>query len=388
MILLVARCINLIKIVFSYLVSRITKRPFHWGNPIAVSIEPNNSCNLRCPECPAGLNELTRPRGFMQPELFQSAINQLLPHLAYLTLYFQGEPYMSKHLFDFITIARSKKIFVATSTNGHFLDETSVRKTIESGLNRLIISLDGANQQSYGAYRQGGDFAKVVAAIRLLVSEKRRLNSKTPEVVLQCILLKSNEHQLDEIKILAKELGVDKLEFKTAQFYDYKNGNPLMPENPKFSRYHKMVESKPQTANCKLQTPNSKLQTPNCKLQTPNSKLQTANYKLQTANSKLQKVNNPASDPIQAFAPLSVHRFARKGRMPDSCFRMWGSCVITWDGKVVPCCFDKDADNIIGDLNKQTFNEIWRGKPVYDFRQKILKNRKSIPICTNCSQTF
>ena len=64
------RGINPLKITFSYLLSVIIKQPVHWGRPVAVSIEPNNSCNLRCPECPTGMNALTRTHGLMKPALF------------------------------------------------------------------------------------------------------------------------------------------------------------------------------------------------------------------------------------------------------------------------------------------------------------------------------
>jgi radical SAM protein with 4Fe4S-binding SPASM domain len=345
MMLPLTRGLNLFKIIGGYLLSRISKKVFHWGNPVAASIEPINHCNLRCPECPAGMKELTRPHGIMQPEMFRNIIDQLSPHLSWLTLYFQGEPYMSRHFFEFIAYARAKHIFVATSTNGHFLDENAVPHTINSGLNRLIISLDGADQQSYEAYRKGGDFEKVIAGIRLLVSEKKRLNKRNPEIILQCLVLKSNEHQLDKIKLLAKELGVDKLEFKTAQFNNYENGNPLLPENQQYSRY------------ARVSTP-----------------------QMQKAKGKMQNANIAEYHDVQRFTP--------KNRMPDSCFRMWSSCVITWDGKVVPCCFDKDATYVMGDMTKERFQDIWRGKPYHDFRMKILNNRKSIEICTNCSQTF
>lgn len=345
MILFFTRGVNLLKIISGYLISRLTKQVIHWGKPLAVSFEPTNRCNLHCPECPAGLKTLTRASGDMSPGLFQSAINSLLPHLSYLTLYFQGEPYLSKNFFGFIAFARSKRIFVATSTNGHFLDELSVIKTIESGLSQLIISVDGADQESYRAYRLGGDFDRVISGIRLLVREKKRLKSQTPKIILQCLVLKSNEHQLGEIRRLAKDLGVDKLEFKTAQFYDYENGNPLMPVNAKYSRYRQET---------KLQHP---------------------------AHSRIQP-------DVHQFTGLPVHQFTMKQRMPNSCFRMWSSCVITWDGKVVPCCFDKDADHVMGDLTKQKFSDIWRDKPYHDFRGRILKNRKSVDICRNCSQSY
>jgi radical SAM protein with 4Fe4S-binding SPASM domain len=346
MILLLTRGINLFKIVASYFISRLIKRPVHRGNPLAASIEPINRCNLRCPECPAGTKELTRTSGVMHPELYHSVIDQMLPYLSYLTLYFQGEPYLSEHFFGLIEYARAKRIFVVSSTNGHFLDETAAQRTIQSGLNRLIISLDGADQQSYEAYRRGGDFEKVISGIRMLVNEKKRLKKRTPEIVLQCLVLRSNEHLLDEVRLLAKELGVDKLEFKTAQFNDYENGNPLMPWDPKYSRYQKIV----------------------------------------TKSQGHRVIDSQAPDYLST-RPL-IHYFTIKNRLPNSCFRMWSSCVITWDGKVVPCCFDKDAAHELGDLTKQPFREIWQGKPYQIFRKKILKNRKSFGICRNCTQTF
>jgi len=346
------RFLNIILILFSYFLSRFAKRAYHHGMPVSAGIEPNNTCNLHCPECPAGTRELTRPQGFMDPALFRSAIDQLSPHLAYLTLYFQGEPYLSKKLFDYIAYARSRKIYVATSTNGHFFNETTVKQTIDSGLNRLIISLDGFDQQSYGQYRKGGDFGKVIDGIRLLVSEKKKLNSRHPEIILQCLILRTNEHHLDEIKKLGRELGVNQTIFKTAQFNDFKDGNPLMPENLKYARYREKVTK--------------------------------------SQSHKVGEFLFRYFD-ISIFHPLTISpssRFTIKNHLPNSCFRMWSSCVITWDGKVVPCCFDKDATNLLGELKKQSFKEIWNGKLAHDFRQKVLQNRKGIEICSNCSQTF
>jgi len=361
MILFLIRAVNLFRIVAGYLISRSVKRVIHWGNPVAASIEPINCCNLHCPECPAGMKGLTRPHGSMQSGMFQSITSQLLPGLSYLTLYFQGEPYMSSHLFDFIAFARSKKIFVTTSTNGHFLGMESVQRTIASGLNRLIISLDGPDQVSYESYRRGGDLEKVIAGIRLLVSEKKRLNKRTPEIILQCLVLKSNEHKLDEIRRLSKELGVSKLVFKTAQFYDFENGNPLMPQNPKYSRYH-----------------------------------QKAKHTLFHHFANLLPYYFNTRPPVRMFAcppvPLSpcppVRPFTLRNRQPNSCFRMWSSCVITWDGRVVPCCFDKDATHVMGQLTEKSFREIWKGNAYHDFRKKILVNRKEVGMCGNCSQTF
>ena len=135
-------------------------------------------------------------------------------------------------------------------------------------------------------------------------------------------MVKPNEHQIDELKLLAKEIGVDEVILKTAQVYDYKNGNELIPENEQYSRYRK---------------------------------------------------NNDGT-------------YSIKNTLENSCWKLWHSCVITWDGKVVPCCFDKDAQYQLGDLQTHTFSQIWNNDLYKDFRIKLVKGRKEIDICTNCSE--
>jgi radical SAM protein with 4Fe4S-binding SPASM domain len=77
--------------------------------------------------------------------------------------------------------------------------------------------------------------------------------------------------------------------------------------------------------------------------------------------------------------------FKLKNKLQNKCWRMWSSSVITWDGKVVPCCFDKDAEYKLGDLTKISFSEIWNNKYQLSFRKQILTSRKNINICINCT---
>ncbi|MFN8887078.1 MAG: radical SAM protein, partial [Cyclobacteriaceae bacterium] len=150
-----SRVWNATKILSSYYASRVSGKPTHAGMPISISIEPTTSCNLRCPECPSGLRSFTRPTGMLKPELYQSVINQLAPSLSYLIFYFQGEPYLHPSLVDMIRYAADKGIYTATSTNAHYLNDEAAKKTVESGLDRLIISIDGTSQETYTSYRVG-----------------------------------------------------------------------------------------------------------------------------------------------------------------------------------------------------------------------------------------
>lgn len=324
---MVSRLINLVIILSSYFLSRLLHKAIHWGKPASISIEPTNYCNLHCPECPSGMNLLTRDRGNLDFEMVQDLLDQLSFSLLYINFYFQGEPYINPRFLEMVRYAKSKRIYVATSTNGHFLTPENVRSTIESGIDKLIISLDGTDAEIYEQYRAGGNFDKVITGIKEIVKQKKAAGSTRPRIVIQFLILKSNEHQINQIRHLGKDLGVNHVELKTAQFCEFKEGNPLMPDDQRFSRYKKIQENQ--------------------------------------------------ADPA---------RFEIRNRMPNHCFRMWSSCVVTWDGEVVPCCFDKDATYKMGNLNNHSFGQIWKNKSYYEFREKIFQSRKSIDICTNCTE--
>jgi radical SAM protein with 4Fe4S-binding SPASM domain len=316
------RAVNALLVWSSYYFSKWNKHPRQWGMPVSVSIEPTTSCNLRCPECPSGLREFSRPTGMLEENLFQKTIDQLSPHLLYLTFYFQGEPFLNPKFLEMVKYASSKRIFTSTSTNAHYLDDETSKKTIQSGLDRLIISIDGTTQETYASYRIGGSLEKVIAGTKNILKWKKLLKSKTPHVVFQFLVVKPNEHEVGDVHRLAKELGVDEVLLKTAQVYEYENGNELIPTEEKYSRYKQKSDG----------------------------------------------------------------TWENKNKLEDHCWKMWHSCVITWDGSVVPCCFDKDAKHKLGTLKNYSMKEIWHSEPYNRFRSSVLKSRGEIDICKNCSE--
>ena len=98
----VRKVLNAAQILSSYHYSRANSKAGMWGLPFSMSIEPTTSCNLRCPECPSGLREFTRPTGMLDTSLFRNIIDQVQEHLVYLLLYFQGEPYLHKQFFELV----------------------------------------------------------------------------------------------------------------------------------------------------------------------------------------------------------------------------------------------------------------------------------------------
>lgn len=315
------RVANVWSLVSSYYLSRWLGIKKHKGMPLAVSIEPTTSCNLRCPQCPSGLREFSRPTGMLDINLYKNTIDQLHSTLLYLTLYFQGEPFLNKDFLEMVSYANKRKIFTTTSSNAHYFTPKVAEDTIKSGLSKIIISIDGTTQETYGKYRVGGNLEKVLEGTKELVQQKKKLNSSTPHIVWQFIVFSHNEHQLEEMKDLALEYDVDELAVKTAQVYDFELGSDLLPEDEEYSRY-KMKNGK----------------------------------------------------------------FVIKNELLNHCWRLWHACVITWDGLIAPCCFDKDAKYRFGDLKKTSFKSIWKNEEYNEFRSKVLSGRKNIDICQNCTE--
>lgn len=75
-----------------------------------------------------------------------------------------------------------------------------------------------------------------------------------------------------------------------------------------------------------------------------------------------------------------------KSKMKNQCVRLWERSVITWDGVVVPCCFDKNAEHPLGSVDKKSFHEIWQNGEYSSFRKRILDNRRSVSMCSNCTE--
>jgi len=236
------KIINHLKLKLSFYISIIIKKPIIWGNFESISIEPTNLCNLQCIECPTGTNSLTRKKGEIELSTVKNIIDNNKKYLSYLILYFQGEPFLNKNIFEMISYANKNNIFTYTSTNGHYLNGENCEKIIISKLDKIIISVDGTNQETYEKYRKNGNLNTVIRGIENLIEAKKKYNSPTPYIELQFLVFKHNQHQIEKIKQLGKQLRVNLTSIKTAQFYNKENYN-LLTDIDKYSRYKKQNEN-------------------------------------------------------------------------------------------------------------------------------------------------
>jgi len=316
----IRKVLNIVLVQLSYFLSLALKKPLVWGKPFFVSLEPAAICNLACPQCPTGTGDVKRGLNFLDINTYQSVVDEITGTTAILSLYHQGEPILHKSFADMVKYASDRNIYTVTSTNGQLLTKEVCASLVQAGLDRIIISLDGTDQESYNKYRLGGDFEKVITGIRML-TEASQAGGK-PYIIIQFLVFKHNQDQVTEIRKLGKRLGADRVMIKSAQIEYPESIHEWMPDRIKYRRYRR----------------------------------------------------NSQGD------------WMLGGKLKNRCKRLWHTTVITTDGLVVPCCFDKLAHYPLGTIGKETISQIWRNRKYNDFRSRVLDNRKEIGICTNCTE--
>jgi radical SAM protein with 4Fe4S-binding SPASM domain len=221
-----------------------------------------------------------------------------------------------------VLTASEHGIYTQTSTNGQLLDEDMCRRLVERGLDRIIISLDGVDQGSYSTYRRGGEISRVEAGIRTLNRLRSELGSTKPYIIVQFLVFSFNQHQVQDVKNIARQWGADRVWIKSAQVEYPDPGGDWIPEGSSYSRYERS---------------------------------QSGEWRL-------------------------------RSRLRNRCRRLWETTVVTSDGIVVPCCFDKLAVFPMGTAGEQDFKRIWKNRSYTEFRKRVLTARSKIAICKNCTE--
>jgi radical SAM protein with 4Fe4S-binding SPASM domain len=304
------------------------KPPF----PTSILIDPANICNLKCPLCPTGLGKLKVRPLFMSFDVFKMVI-QKFPTLKHICLFNWGEPFLNPSIFEMIRYAQKKTVRVNIHSNFSIKkDDDFFLNILKSNLDTLIISLDGASQQSYSKYRIGGDFNLVLSNIGKLTKIRDELHYKNPIIIWKYIVNRFNETEIALAKKMASSLGI---EFEMSFL-------GLSDDLPNFA-FNSTVEQRKE-----YWLP-------------MNKKYQHPYYR--------DEYNIPLNN--------------------SYCNDLFKTIVINPDGKVFPCCWVTDIKQAFGDLTKESFEDIWYNTK-YMYSRSLFSNEKySGPkertVCSTCN---
>jgi len=300
--------------------------------PVHITIEPTTACNAKCPVCETGANVLGRAQGNLGFEHFKRVMDEVAPYTNTLLFYFMGEPFLNKSSYDMIRYAKEKGIYVATSTNGDFVDP---QRLVDCGVDLVYFQIGGMTQKTHETYRVASHLDKILPNLGAAIAAKRqkygsRLEGEeyrraAPEIAVGLIVMKHNEHEIPEFLDWGNRIGADRVNIVPPVVRTVAQGRQLLPNDSKFWVY---------------------------------------DYDAFQSDGVLE--------------PKPSHH--------NDCTLIWNSTVITWNGDVVPCCRDPRGKFVMGNVFETPLKQIWNNKKYRAFRKRILTNQSSVGICRLCTE--
>lgn len=317
----------------------LTAKPRH------VAVEHTTYCNLSCRMCPH--EELYVKKGkqsHMQPIIVKKIVEQMKPRTLNLTGL--GEPLLNPFFFQDVEVAKKKGIKVEVTTNATLLWRYAAQ-IVDSGIDILKISVDGASNETYASIR-GQDVLPVIKkGLKRLRIEKEKRNSKCPAVSINFVVQRQNYKEIPEIIILAHELGVDQVEFLRLTMFETKEHSTLIGDIRKGDLLNALAEGRNIAANLGVRT------------------------NLGEWRDNFEK--------IWRFYESKQHSFK-----PSRCMRPWFSPYVAVDGKVYSCPFVGELGVPLGDLSKEDFWSIIHGEAYKKEMINLLTKHQTYVYCRNC----
>jgi radical SAM protein with 4Fe4S-binding SPASM domain len=328
-----------------------------FGYPTHMTVDVTNICNLRCPLCPTGVGTRGREKGRMPLKTYKEIIDETGKYLISIDLFNWGEPLLNKDVYEMIAYAHARHIVTSVSSNFQHFSEAAAEQLISSGLDILILSIDGASQESYEKYRVGGNFRKVIDHISLLVKKKRERGSASPYICWQFLVMKHNEHEVETAKKMAEELGVDNVTIDHAYLpvATKEEAMKWLPHDPQYHRYDLAELERGWQAVEKAQ--------------------ETA-----SASDKQQAAAETQEIPKEhSHAQNNFHRRV-------NCSWLWTQTTINWDGSVSPCCAVYDPSFDFDNISETSFKKVWNNEKYRASRRFSSTGEAggTITVCMQC----
>ena len=205
---MIMRAWNRAKLLWGYL----ARRSMLLGLPVEYIVETTAKCNLYCPMCPRESHP--QPKADMTDGIFESLVRQAEDSAEHMMLIGLGEPFMDPHIFERIEFCHRHSISTLISTNGTFLDQRTAARVLESPLEQITLSFDGAKKETFEFYRKGAKFEKVRDNFVRFARMRHERHSKL-QVVVQMVVMDGNASEVDEFLAFWSAVpGVDQVRIK------------------------------------------------------------------------------------------------------------------------------------------------------------------------------
>ncbi len=312
-------------------------------HPEFLSIELSSACNLDCPLCAKGRNEICRSEDFIELDLFERICREVKDYECLLNLWNYGEPLLHPNFIELCKILKKHALKSVISTNGTVMNPKIARALLTSNFSEIYVGIDGIDPQSYEKYRVGSNFSLVLKNLRLLTQVKKQLKNDTTKIIVQFIVFRHNIHQIPHLKSFFKKYDVDDIKIKSAYL-----GLPKSSFASKFQPKSSVDSGKKANLN-PVEVARKYL----------DLRYQGERYEIK-------------GDLIR-----------QKGIRLSGCPLVQYSFVINSDASVVPCCWDVYSEYDFGTIRTHTVQEIWESNARKNFLENYEKTVNPW-FCDNC----
>lgn len=323
------------------------------GRPYKLKIESTNICNTKCQLCPTGLGLNDRDKGKMTFEQFKALVDSQKRTLVALDLSMWGDPLIVPDIYKMIQYAHKQGVWTYISSNLHAFkpDKGQAEALVNSGLDLMTCSLHGASQETYEKYQPGKSLKDSIEKIKAIVETRDRLGSKTPEIQLNFVVTRFNEHEIPAFQKLAAELKCKPV-FSTASL------------NTRFVNKDKNLVELGLAKDVQV--------------------------------NRIKKHIREWLPSDQQYVLDAYHRMLQDDFSPEdfngsklyNCSWPWRESVINWDGNVSLCCGSYEKREDMGNVFEQSFGKIWNGEKYRQarrsFRRKVSADNVANNPCATC----
>ena len=299
--------------------------------PKLITVEPTNHCNLKCPLCPTGVGDTSVEYGLFDLEKYKKVVDIFSKWAQTIQLFSWGEPILNKSFVKMIRYASQSpyNIRSVTSVNLTVTNDEQIKGLLTSNLDALHVSIDGVTQEVYEKYRVGGNLETVFNNLKKLIAAKKLYNSDT-KIVWDFIVMRQNEHQVEEAKKIANGLGIP---INIDCVRTHLKEDTLNPTDKMIDTYGKWLPKNPQYNNYNIDT-------------------------------------------------------KKRNQSMTFCKSPWMETAINWNGDVFPCsCVHTEEKDRMGNIFEQSFEEIWNGEKYVSARKELLGQPNDVEtICRTCKK--
>lgn len=332
--------------------------------PQLLVIESTSRCNLKCSMCPRSIDK--SPTGDFA-DLDESILDNLenaIKNCNSVCLSWMGEPLVNNRLEEIAKRIKdiNKRVLITITTNGLLLDEERAKKLIRSGIDVISFSIDSAKDEIYRKIRVGGSLNQVKENIRNLTRLKKSMLSFRPIINIAYVGGEENIDQISGIVRMADELGIRSVSLAPIDDFtltaEYENRLSFSEEVKKRGQ-----ESFYQAENLSRQK--------GIKL----------SYEMPIQFFNLLDIQKPEYAVDKSlFNNDVINEDIKKLGLQKGCYVPWLHSFIAHNGDVHSCCI---SPRVLGNLNENTFEEIWCGEKYREFRRR-LRSHNPNEECRRC----